>query len=370
MASRPQRLIAVGDIILGPDPETFFASVAPILRTADIVAGQLEVPYTTRDAAAMAHGRDPETLYALVSAGFHIVTLAGNHCMDAGIPGIEDTLTWLREHRIASVGVGMNLAQAKRPAVLEREGTRYGFLDYNCVGPKETWAAANKPGCAYVHIITHYELDHATPGGPPTIYTWAEPGTLDGMVHDIRQLRVECEILVVALHKGLGHTPIKLAAYERQVAHAAIDAGADLVVGHHAHILRGVEWYRGKPIFHGLGNFVTWVPSLAPKAGQDAQDWATRRRELFGFEPDPEYPTYPFHPEAKYSIMAQCLVRDGNIAEVGYTPLLVNKQAQPEVLSRETGGQVVFDYIAKITSGAGLDARFRWKGDAVIVEPT
>lgn len=368
MTSRPQTLIAVGDIILGADPEPFFESVTPTLKTADIVIGQLEVPYTTRDADAMALGRHPKNLQALVSAGFRLVTLAGNHCMDAGIAGVEDTLAWLRDHQVAFTGVGMNLQEAKRPAVLEREGTRFGFLDYNCVGPKETWAGANKPGCAYVHIITHYELDHATPGGPPTIYTWAEPKTLAAMVEDISRLRLSCDVLVVSLHKGLGHTPIKLAAYERQVSHAAIDAGADLVVGHHAHILRGVELYRGKAIFHGLGNFVTWVPSLAPKAGQDGQDWATRRRELFGFEPDPEYPTYPFHPEAKYTIMARCLVQDGKIVEAGYWPLLVNKQARPVLLQKETGGQQVFEYMDKITRGAGLNARYRWKGDTVLVD--
>ncbi len=155
MTSRPQKLLAVGDIIIGPDPEPFFASVAPLLKTGDIVLGQLEVPYTTRDADAMAQGRDPKNLHALVTAGFHVLTLAGNHCMDAGIAGVEDTLAWLRDYKVAFTGVGMNLQQAKCPAVLEREGTRYGFLDYNCVGPKETWATANKPGCAFIHNITH-----------------------------------------------------------------------------------------------------------------------------------------------------------------------------------------------------------------------
>lgn len=366
MTSQPQKLIAVGDIILGPDPEPLFESVAPVLKMADVVLGQLEVPYTTRDTEAMAQGRDPKNLRALFSSAVHVVTMAGNHCLDAGIPGVEDTLAWLREHGIAFTGLGMNLHEAKCPAIVEREGTRYGFLDYNCVGPKETWATTSKPGCAYVHVITHYELDHATPGGPPTVYTWAEPVALGAMASDIRQLRAECDVLVVALHKGLGHTPIKLAAYERQVSHAAVDAGADLVVSHHAHILRGIELYKGKPIFHGLGNFVTWVPSLAPKAGQDAQAWATRRRELFGFEPDPEYPAYPFHPEAKYTIMAQCQVENGKIVRVGYVPLVVNKQAKPELVKREAGAQV-FEYMDKITRGAGLNARYDWDGDAVAV---
>lgn len=58
----------------------------------------------------------------------------------------------------------MTINEARNPVIIERKGTRFGFLSYNCVGPRETWAASNKPGCAYVHIITHYEPAYATPG--------------------------------------------------------------------------------------------------------------------------------------------------------------------------------------------------------------
>jgi poly-gamma-glutamate synthesis protein (capsule biosynthesis protein) len=361
-------MFAVGDIILGPDAEPFFTFVAPVLKTGDIVLGQLEVPYTTRDSDAVALGRDPENLSALISAGFNVVTLAGNHIWDAGAAGIEDTLAWLNKHDIAFTGGGMNINEARRPVVIERDGTRFGFMSYNCVGPKETWAAPRRPGCAYVHIITHYELEHATPGGPPTVYTWAESDTLGAMVDDIRSLRSLCDILVVSLHKGIGHTPVKLAVYEQQVSYAALDAGADLIVGHHAHILKGIELYRGKAIFHGLCNLVAYVPSLAPGTGQDPRSWARRRKELFGFEPDPEYPTYPFHPEARYTIITKCAVKDKKIFQTGYIPCLINKQGQPEILKRDARGQEVFEYMDKITRGAGLNAKFEWKGDEVIVQ--
>ena len=71
------------------------------------------------------------------------------------------------------------------------------------------------------------------------------------------------DVLVVALHKGVGHVPAKIEMYERAVSRAAIDAGADIVIGHHAHILRGIELYRGKPIYHGLGNFVCVTRALS-----------------------------------------------------------------------------------------------------------
>ena len=76
------------------------------------------------------------------------------------------------------------------------------------------------------------------------------------------------------------------------------------------HILHGIDVYKGKPIYHGLGNFVTLSRSLSTEAMKegDRQDWARRRRELFGFEPDPEYPLYPFHPEAKHTMIARTVV--------------------------------------------------------------
>lgn len=367
MKSKTLTLLGGGDIILGPNPEFYFNFISPLLTGSDVLVGQLEVPHTTRDAEALALGRDPENLAPLVSNGFDVVTLAGNHIADAGDAGIEDTIAWLSSNGIAFTGAGLNIHDARRPAVIERSGTRFGFLSYNCVGPKETWAGAAKAGCAYVEIITHYELDHANPGGPPSIYTWAEPKTLRAMTEDIQRLRSECDVLVVSLHKGLVHSPVKLAAYEQEVSYAAIDAGADLILGHHAHILKGIEQYKGKTIFHGLCNFVAYLPSLAPAANQDAQSWAKRRLELFGFLPDPEYPTYPFHPEAKYTILVKCVVAEGKISQAGLIPCLVNKQGQPVPLQRDAQGQECIAYLEKVTQGAGLNARYEWVEDEVVV---
>jgi poly-gamma-glutamate synthesis protein (capsule biosynthesis protein) len=156
-----------------------------------------------------------------------------------------------------------------------------------------------------------------------------------------------------------------LAAYERQVSHAAIDAGADLVLGHHAHILKGIELYQGKAIFHGLCNFVTYLPFLAPRLDEDPHSWASRRRKLFGFEPDPEYPTYPFHPEAIFTIIGRCIVKERQIADIRFIPCLINKEGHPKITGRDAQGQKVFDYMEKITREAGLSVSFEWKGNEV-----
>jgi poly-gamma-glutamate synthesis protein (capsule biosynthesis protein) len=140
-----------------------------------------------------------------------------------------------------------------------------------------------------------------------------------------------------------------------------------LIISHHAHILKGIERYKGKTIFHGLGNFVAVTRALTPTPGQDSQQWAIRRKELFGFVPDPEYPTYPFHPEAKQTIIAKCTISGGKITRVSYLPCLINKEGQPIILRNEPAGQQVFDYMAKITNEAGLNAKYDWAGDEIII---
>ena len=373
MAVKPLTMLAVGDLILGsPEPEEFFALAASVLRSADVVVGQLEVPFTSRGVNMYtelpAPACDPANMSALTLAGFNVITIAGNHIWDWGVPAIEDTTTGLRGRGITVVGAGMNIDEARSPAIIKRNGTRFGFLNYNCVGPKETWATPDKPGCAYVHILASYELGHPNPGSSPTVYTFAEPDSLEAMVVDIQKLRPLCDVLTVAFHKGITHVPVKLAKYEHQVSHAAVDAGADLVLGHHAKIIKGIEQYKGKVIFHGLGNFVAVTRTLDEAPSLALQKWLKRRKDLFGFEPDPEYPTYPFHPEAKQTIIAKCTIDGGEISRVSYLPCLMNKQGQPEILRNDERGRQVFDYVDKITSAAGLNARYEWEGDEVVIK--
>jgi len=366
------KLMMVGDLILDePDPDSFFDPARTILQQADLLIGHVEVPHTRRGrentSDVPAPPSDPDNLAALKRAGFQVATLAGNHISDAGPEGIEDTIATLRKLGIATTGAGMNLAEARQPAIVAGQGLKVGTLSYNCVGPKDSWAGEKKPGCAYVQVITHYELDHASPGGPPRIYTFAEPESTDAMLADVVKLRPEVDELIVALHKGIGHTPAALAMYERPLAKAAIDAGADIVLGHHAHILRGIEMYKGRPIYHGLGNFVTVTRALNVEANPSPKrlEWARRRKELFGFEPDPAYPTYPFHPEARNAMIAVCEVGADGLRKAGFIPCWVNPKGKPEICGDDARGRAVASYIEQITRRAGLHTNFQWDGNWV-----
>jgi poly-gamma-glutamate capsule biosynthesis protein CapA/YwtB (metallophosphatase superfamily) len=364
------KLMLVGDLILDePEPDSFFKAARSTLQEADVLIGHVEIPHTrgghehTTDVPAPPG--DPDNLAALKNAGFHVATLAGNHIFDSGPRGIKDTIDTLRQLGIVTTGAGMCLEEARMPAIVESRGLKVGTLSYNCVGPKGSWADETKAGCAYVQVITHYELDHATPGGPPRIYTFAEPASTDAMLRDIEKLRREVDVLIVALHKGIGHTPSVLAMYERPLARAAMDAGADIVVGHHAHILRGVETYKGRPIFHGLGNFVTVTKALNIEANPSPKrlEWARRRRELFGFEPVPDYPNYPFHPEARNAMIAVFEIGSDGVRKAGFIPCWVNREGQPEICGDNARGRAVASYIEQITANAGLHVHFEWDGD-------
>lgn len=369
-------IAATGDIILDePDPDRFFEPTSSITTQADVSIGHVEVPHTDRGVGwstdVPAPAAPPGHLAALRAAGFDVATLAGNHMFDQGAPGVADTVDTLRDLGIATAGAGEDLDAARAPAIVERRGLAVGVLSYNCVGPKDSWASASKPGCAYVEVLTHYELDHASPGGPPSVYTFATPRTLDAMAEDIRALRREVDAVVVALHKGIGHTPAALAMYEPAVARAAVDAGAHLVVGHHAHIMRGIEVHHGAPIFHGLGNFVTVTRALSLEANPSPERlaWARRREELFGFRQDPTMPYYPFHPESRHTAIATCDVGADGVEWMGFMPCRIDDEARPVPVPWDDGGADVAAYVEDISERAGLRLHLERDGDRVGVAP-
>lgn len=369
------RVLLTGDLILDePGPDAFFDPARALLAGADLVVGHVEVPHTRRGVEhstdVPAPPADPAHLAALARAGIGVATLAGNHMHDAGPAGIADTVATLRGLGIATAGAGSTLADARAPVLVERRGRRIGVLSYNAVGPREGWATSRKPGCAYVKVLTHYELDHASPGGTPTIYTFCAPESLDTMAADIDALRPRVDLLLVALHKGVGHVPARIEHYERELGRAAIDAGADAVVGHHAHIARGVELHRGKPIYHGLGNFVTVTRALSVTDNDSPERlaWARRRQQLFGFAPDPAMPAYPFHPDSRHTLLADLVLRADGTLDAGLVPCWIDDAARPVPLGPRDG-DATLAYLRSIGDAAGLRTRLEWRGDRVSVRP-
>lgn len=350
-------LALLGDVILDvPDPDHWLSGIAPLTRAADVTIAHLEVPYTRRGVELVgdvpAPGADPDHLAALSRAGIDAVSLAGNHVADCGAVGIEDTIAELDRLAIAHAGAGLTLAEAQAPAVIERSGRRVVLLSFNAVGPEIAWATPAVAGAAYVKVL-------AADGGPTrpqATLTDLDAASLADMQRLIRAQIAPGTLIVVALHKGVTHSPATLAPYERPLAQAAIDAGADVIAGHHAHIAQGIEFYQGKPIFHGLGNGVVVTEALSPAQDHPARrEWAERRKTMFGFEPDPAYHLAPFHPEARNGMIARLRwMRDGSL-ETRVDPIWFEAPGRPVPVTGAQGAAVLA-YVDDVGRRVGLPA--------------
>ena len=348
-------IVLAGDLVLDePDGPYWLAGIAPAIAVADLAVGHLEVPHTARGSELQgdvpAPGAPPENVAAIAGAGFHMLSLAGNHIADCGAEGIADTLALLDAAGLKGTGAGLTLAQARVPVVEERGGMKIGLLSYNCVGPEMSWATADRAGCAYLRIDT---ADGA-PIAPAANLERVTDEALSILEADIAALRQNADFVMVALHKGIVHTPARLAPYERAISQAAIDAGADVVIGHHAHIVRGIEFHRGKPIFHGLGNACVVTSALSPAQDHPARAaWAQRRKTMFGFEPDPAYTLAPFHPEAINAMLGRLTLHPDGRVDAGIVPVDVLAPGRP-VLAQGERKNAVARYIEQITVAAGL----------------
>jgi poly-gamma-glutamate synthesis protein (capsule biosynthesis protein) len=242
----------------------------------------------------------------------------------AGPKGFEDTIAELDRLGIAHNGAGANEAEARAPAILERAGRTIALLSYNAVGPELSWAGPTVPAAPSSGSKRPMAVPAAAGGSRPD-----RRAELAAMADDIESCRARADIVVVALHKGITHRPAELAPYERPLARAAIDSGADIVIGHHAHIVRGIEYYRGKPIFHGLGNGVVVTMRSAPartirprRMGRKAQD-DVRVRARSGL------PLAPFHPEAVNGMIARLCWHEGGRARPASYRSGASRRARP-----------------------------------------
>lgn len=362
-------IIAAGDVSVNREnPESIFASVAPTISEADIAFCQVEAVYAENGSPQVhtmgrvkAQPKNPKNIAALKYAGFDLISLAGNHCLDFGYDAFFEAIERLTKNGFTVIGVGKNLAEARRPYVTERKGNRVAFLAYNSIVPGGFAAGPDKPGCAPVRASTLYEPTEYQPGAPCRILTFANSDDLDAMRSDIEKTRGLADVVIVSLHAGFHHVPAVIPMYHKEISRAAVDAGADLVLGHHAHILKGIEVYKGKAIFYGLGNFAFDLP---------AKNSPTLQALLkeYNVPIDPEYTTYPFHIDAKKTILVKCIVSDKKIQKVSFLPAFINKSGQPEILRQaDNHFAEVAQYIQDISKDQGLQIKLSPHGDEVVI---
>jgi len=235
---RKVTISAVGDVMLGSHLNEFmkekgyswpFQETVNYLKNADIAFCNLEAPLTTSDDKIEKEWNfkaDPEAVKSLIYAGFDIVSIANNHTMDYGRKGLEETVNKLEADSIKYVGIWKG--DKRSQVIIEKNGLKVAWLAYSGVSHPEFECKENKYGIV------------------PSIISYIQ--------QDVREADSLADIVVVSLHCGkeLSKEPIE---YQRQHAHAAIDAGADIVIGHHPHVLQPIEKYKGGIIAYSLGNF-------------------------------------------------------------------------------------------------------------------
>ena len=209
-----------------------FDGVRKELVTGDITLANLESPIAE---GGLEHSgkkyrfrAEPQVAQAIRAAGINLVTLANNHSMDFGGEALAETLHHLGNNGIAWIGAGENLSAARKMALYTVKGKKIAFLGYSLTQPVEFFAGQDRPGTA--------------------------PGYERLVAADIANARMTADYVIVSFHWGKESTS-SVQPYQRRAAHSAVEAGADVIIGHHPHLLQGIERYRNGIIFYSLGNF-------------------------------------------------------------------------------------------------------------------
>lgn len=243
-------ILGGGDVMLGRtigegilasgDPTWPYEHIIDILRAADIAFVNLESPLSDRGEPAnkdFVFRGPPIAAQGLADAGIDVVTMANNHVLDYGLTALQDTWMHLQAAGIPQTGSGENETEARAPVILTANGLTVAFLSY-----------VNTPADSVSGFVVEDTKATATSPG----VAWLSP---EAVTEDVTAAKGEADVVIVAFQAGAEYTeaPIGL---QIDSAHAAIDAGASVVFGHHPHVLQGIETYNGGVIIYSLGNLI------------------------------------------------------------------------------------------------------------------
>ena len=296
-------LLFVGDIMLSrsvgavmrrkEDYSYPFRRIAEVLGSADITFGNLEGPISSRgedQGSIYSFRADPRVVQGLEFAGFDVLSLANNHIMDWGAEALEDTIRFLREKGIMSVGAGMDERQANEGQALGIHRNSVEISSPAAAGSRNSIGTVRVAFLAYTNLYPEGLVAGEGRQG-------VSDSRLENIVARVRDARNIGDIVVVSYHWGEEY---KTESNESQkvLARAFIDAGADLVIGHHPHVAQEIEKYKNGWIAYSLGNFV--------------------------FDQD-------FSEETMKGLMLRVFARDGKISRVEKVPILLTDTFQPYV---------------------------------------
>lgn len=234
-------IIAVGDVMIGGNVKEFtdqfgfeypFEATKEILKEADITFCNLEGPISKKglkeEGKEFTFKTNPKAAEGLANAGFDVVSLANNHIMDFGPDALFETIEHLGKNNIKGIGAGKDLSSSRKPALFEINGIKIAFLAYAFTFPLHFYAEQDKPGSA--------------------------PGVPEFIEKDIKKAKQKNDVVIVSFHWG-AELMTEPKEYQIKMGHNAIDWGATIVLGHHPHVLQGIELYNNGLIAYSLGNF-------------------------------------------------------------------------------------------------------------------
>ena len=361
MDNHPLTIAAVGDIALLRQPSNTLY-LEP-WQNSDLRFANLEAPLTTGGvpAAKLIRMNAPiQSASWLKELRCDAVSLANNHIMDWGIPGLESTLVALNGAGIKHAGAATNAEQAGKHIVLNTNGNRIAFLSWSCTNPPGFIARADRPGLAGMRIRTAFASDPSfeeQPGTPPWVYTQAVETDVENLLSAIKIARAESEFVILALHWGVppqwqSGFQGPLAEYQISLGEQIIEAGADLILGCHAHTVYGVESVARASggtglICYSLGNYV-----FHPLAG----------KRVFPLD----LPLYPYHAaeriENKQTYIARfTLVQDSGklvLKQVDLVPAMLDENWEASPPTSEQA-QAINERVAEFS---------KWRGTPVEIK--
>jgi poly-gamma-glutamate capsule biosynthesis protein CapA/YwtB (metallophosphatase superfamily) len=365
----------VGDVLIDrEDPAGVFAAVGKVLREPDIVFANLEGAYTDDPhpvpSAVGGISAPAKNLDAYAAAGFRVMSLANNHILDVGYDAMLETRSRLHAQGVRTCGAGGGLAEAREPAIVEAGGLRVAYLAYASVFPFGFEARADTPGLAPMRASNLWRDKYPTvrtPGARPAVTTVPEPIDVAHLDEDIRNARERADLVVTSFHWGDADRPYHLTDHEVRTARHCIDQGADLVVGHHHHALRGMEWYKGKPIMYGLGHFVfdmriEWseefvrgLRELYPAFDQEQTDYTPGPRE--------GWPLLPMHEDTRMTVLAWATADHEGVRDIGFLPCRLTPDGLVHPLRHDTPeGEKVVRYLERGITSQDLNGAIMARG--------
>jgi poly-gamma-glutamate capsule biosynthesis protein CapA/YwtB (metallophosphatase superfamily) len=310
------------------------------LRQTDLAIANLELPLThsaARIDKAVTLKADPAIAPSLSEAGIDVVTVANNHALDYGAEGLLETIRVVQESGTVTVGGGKDLDDAMRPAFVDVGDTRFAILGFCSALPTGYAAGMKRPGIAPIRAHAKFFIDSMTldeqPGMSPWVETTVNQADLKYACKIVEEAKKQADFVIVNAHWGIPNGWCAafqgpLADYQQPMAHALVEAGADLIVGHHPHVIHGVEKYKSGLIAYSLGNF------LFHSMSEDHELKLTV-----------SYPPYKVDSleqgEAREAVIMELIMEKKKLVGVRFLPIGLNPKGEPEFLDHASSVNVL-----------------------------